>query len=170
MVEWRNETASEENTYHRQSDAITRAKSSVSRKGPYMLADGTLDVFIADLLETKLRLIGAVESEEVPNASVLDELYAKLRSLGPALLQENKASQATGEIRDRLEALAKSGAIPQAVDAPLLSTGVHEFKSSRDPSQIYRVTFGRAGHLECTCEGFRWRGNCKHVREVRAAS
>ena len=133
----------------------------------YMLADGTLDVFIADLLETKLRLIGAVESEEVPNASVLDELYAKLRSLGPALLQENKALQATGEIRDRLEALAKSGGIAQAGEAPLLSAGVHEFKSSRDPSKAYRVTFGQAGHLECTCEGFRWRGNCKHVREVR---
>jgi SWI/SNF-related matrix-associated actin-dependent regulator of chromatin subfamily A-like protein 1 len=133
----------------------------------YMLADGTLDVFIADLLETKLRLIGAVESEEVPNASVLDELYAKLRSLGPALLQENKALQATGEIRDRLEALARCSGIPQAADAPLLSTGVHEFRSSRDPRQVYRVTFGRTGHLECTCEGFRWRGNCKHVREVR---
>ena len=136
----------------------------------YMLADGTLDVFIADLLETKLRLIGAVESEEVPTTSVLDELYAKLRSLGPALLQENKALQATGEIRDRLEALAKGSGIPQAADAPLLETGVHEFKSSRDPSQVYRVTFGRAGHLECSCEGFRWRGNCKHVRGVRAAS
>ena len=135
----------------------------------YMLADGTLDVFIADLLEAKLRLINAVEADEVPNASVLDELYAKLRSLGPALLQENKALQATGEIRDRLEALAKSN-LPQAPDAPLLVTGVHEFKSSRDPSQVYRVTFGRAGHLECTCEGFRWRGNCKHVREVRGIS
>jgi SWI/SNF-related matrix-associated actin-dependent regulator of chromatin subfamily A-like protein 1 len=136
----------------------------------YMLADGTLDVFIADLLETKLRLINAVEANEAPNTSVLDELYAKLRSLGPALLQENKALQATGEIRDRLEALAKSGAISQATEAPLLSTGVHEFKSSRDPSQVYRVTFGRAGHLECTCDGFRWRGNCKHVQEVRANS
>jgi hypothetical protein len=83
----------------------------------YMLADGTLDVFIASLLEAKLRLINTVESEEVPNASVLDELYAKLRSLSPALLQENKALQATGEIRDRLEALTKSGGIPQAVDA-----------------------------------------------------
>jgi SWI/SNF-related matrix-associated actin-dependent regulator 1 of chromatin subfamily A len=133
----------------------------------YMLADGTLDVFIAELLEAKLRVIEAVESEEVPNASVLDELYAKLRSLGPALLHENKALQATGEIRDRLEALAKSGGIPQAADAPLLSAGVHEFKSSREPSKVYRVTFGHAGHLECTCEGFRWRGNCKHVREVR---
>lgn len=60
----------------------------------YMLADDTLDVFIADLLETKLRLIGAVESEEVPNASVLDELYAKLRSLGPALLQATIVSKA----------------------------------------------------------------------------
>jgi SWI/SNF-related matrix-associated actin-dependent regulator of chromatin subfamily A-like protein 1 len=133
----------------------------------YILADGTLDVFIADLLATKLRLISAVESEEAPNASVLDELYAKLRSLGPALFQENKALQATGEIRDRLEALARSGDILRAEDAPLLSTGVHEFKSSRDPGKVYRVTFGRAGHLECTCEGFRWRGTCKHVREVR---
>jgi len=133
----------------------------------YMLADGTLDVFIASLLEAKLRLINKIESEEVPNVSVLDELYAKLRSLGPALLQENKALQATGEIRDRLEALTKGGGISQAADAPLLSTGVHEFKSSRDPSKVYRVTFGSAGHLECTCEGFSWRGNCKHVREVR---
>ena len=57
--------------------------------------------------------------------------------------------QATGEIRDRLEALTKSGGIPQAVDAPLLSTGVHEFKSSRDPSKVYRVTFGGACYLEC---------------------
>jgi SWI/SNF-related matrix-associated actin-dependent regulator 1 of chromatin subfamily A len=133
----------------------------------YIFADGTLDVFIAELLEAKLRLINTIESEEAPNASVLDELYARLRSLGPALLQESKALQATGEVRDRLEALAKSGGGPQAVDAPLLSAGVQEFRSSRDPSKAYRVTFGRAGHLECTCEGFRWRGNCKHVREVR---
>jgi SNF2 family DNA or RNA helicase len=67
----------------------------------YMLADGTLDVFIAELLEAKLRLIHAVEADVAPNASVLDELYEKLRSLGPALLQENKALQATGEIPPR---------------------------------------------------------------------
>ncbi len=134
----------------------------------YMLADGTLDVFIADLLETKLHLIGMVEADEHPSKSMLDELYVKLTALGPALLQESKASQATGQIKDRLEALAKGKAY--TAEAPLLASGVHEFPSSRDPKQVYRVTFGRAGHLECTCEGFRWRGNCKHVREVRATS
>ena len=99
----------------------------------YMLADGTLDVFIADLLEAKLRLINAVEADDAPNGSVLDELYEKLRSLGPALLQENKALQATGEIRDRLEALAKTN-LPQAPDAPLLAAGVHEFKRLAIPA------------------------------------
>ena len=135
----------------------------------YMLAEGTLDVYIADLLETKIRLIGVVEADELPNTSVLDELYVKLLALGPALLQENKVSQASGQIKERLEALAKVG-VPQAADAPLLAAGVHEFRSSRDPRQVYRVTFGRAGHLECTCEGFQWRGNCKHVREIRETS
>ena len=57
----------------------------------YMLADGTLDGFIAELLEAKLRLIGAVEGDVPPDTSVLDDLYAKLRSLGPALLLENQA-------------------------------------------------------------------------------
>ena len=36
-----------------------------------------------------------------------------------------------------------------------------------DPSASYQVTFGRAGHLECSCPDFNYRGNCKHTREVR---
>jgi SWI/SNF-related matrix-associated actin-dependent regulator of chromatin subfamily A-like protein 1 len=134
----------------------------------YMLADGTLDGFIAELLEAKLRLIGAVEGDVPPDASVLDGLYAKLRSLGPALLLENQLAQATGEVRERLEALAKANKGPGSEAAkPLLDAGVREFRSSRDPSQVYLVTFGRGGHLECTCDGFKWRGSCKHVREAR---
>ena len=43
---------------------------------------------------------------------LLNELYEKLRALGPALLQENKALQATGEIRNRLEALSQDQPFP----------------------------------------------------------
>ena len=52
-------------------------------------------------------------------------------------------------------------------ESPIEETGSWEFTSARDPSQVYQVTYGRAGHLECTCKGFEFRGNCKHVREVR---
>ena len=134
----------------------------------YMLADGTLDVYIADLLETKLRLISAVEADEPPDGSMLDDLYNRLRALGPALLQENRIASGSAAVLERLEELAAT--TPRAPESPLLSGGVQEFRSSRDPKAVYRVTFGRTGHLECTCEGFRWRGNCKHVREVREAA
>jgi hypothetical protein len=36
------------------------------------------------------------------------------------------------------------------------------------PGQTYRARFGRAGHLESTCKGFAFRGNCRRVHEVRA--
>jgi SWI/SNF-related matrix-associated actin-dependent regulator 1 of chromatin subfamily A len=157
--------------HHQAEDRAYRLGQTDRVTVEYVLADDTLDMLIADVLEAKLRLIATIESDEVPGTSVLDELHEKLRSLGPALLrknQENKALPASGEIRERLEALARTtGPVSKPVEAPLVLHGVHEFKSSRDPDQIYRVTFGNAGHLECTCDGFRWRGNCKHVRQVR---
>ena len=111
----------------------------------YTLADGTLDGFIAEQLEAKLRLIGAVEGDVPPDTSILDDLYAKLRSLGPGLLLENKLAQATGEVRERLEALAKANTgLGSGAAKSLLDAGVREFRSSRDPSQVYLVTFGRS--------------------------
>ena len=59
----------------------------------YTLADGTLDGFIAEQLEAKLRLIGAVEGDVPPDTSILDDLYAKLRSLGPGLDLPRKAGE-----------------------------------------------------------------------------
>jgi len=132
----------------------------------YLLADGTLDGYIAKLLDTKLGLIQAVESDEVPDASILRELQETLMRLGPALLQEAKASRAGGSDAARIEIIREMiGALPQ--DAPLLETGSWEFPSSSSPGKSYQVTFGRGGHLQCTCPGFEYRGDCKHVREVR---
>ena len=82
----------------------------------------------------------------------------------------SRLGAATGAVRERVEASANANTgLSSEAAKPLLDTGVREFPSTRDPSQVYCVTFGRGGHLECTCEGFKWRGNCKHVREVRAA-
>ena len=65
--------------------------------------------------------------------------------------------------------MALAATAPAAAHASevLAETGTRELRSSRDASRTYLVTFGRAGHLECTCEAFVYRGNCKHVFEAR---
>ena len=82
-------------------------------------------------------------------------------------MEEARAARATGDAALRIEKLAAATPRTEADKTPLAETGQWEFTSSRDPSARYLVTFGRAGHLECTCQGFTYRGNCKHVREVR---
>ena len=132
----------------------------------YLLANGTLDTYIARLLEAKLKLVQAVEADEAPDASILKGLQEELTRLGPALLQESKAARAVGKEGSRLDIIGEMvAALPQ--DAPLLETGSWEFPSSKDPNKTYSVTFGRSGHLQCTCPGFEYRGECKHVRDVR---
>jgi SWI/SNF-related matrix-associated actin-dependent regulator 1 of chromatin subfamily A len=133
----------------------------------YILGEGTLDTYVADLLSTKMALIQAVEMDEAPDASILADLEARLRALGPAFLLEQRAAAATGDAAARIAALG--AVLPRGAQvAEVDQSGVHEFTSAREPGKVYRVTWGRGGHLECTCEGFRWRGDCKHVREVRA--
>jgi len=133
----------------------------------YFLAAGTLDTYIAKLLEQKIKLIAAVEADEVLDGSILAEIQDGLRRLGPALMEEARAARATGDAALRIERLAAASPRLKADETPLAETGQWEFSSSRDPSARYLVTYGRAGHLECSCPGFTWRGNCKHVREVR---
>ena len=119
------------------------------------------------LLEQKMKLIAAVEAEELPDGSILAEIQDGLRKLGPALMEEARAARATGDAALRIETLAAAAPRASSDKTPIAETGQWEFTSSRDPSAVYYVTFGRAGHLECTCPGFTYRGNCKHVREVR---
>ena len=133
----------------------------------YFYADGTLDAYIATLLDLKMAMIAAVEAEEVPEQSILAEIQDGLRQLAPALMDEARAARATGDAAARIDALANATPRQTAEEEPLLETGSWEFSSSRDPSASYLVKFGRAGHLECSCPGFTYRGNCKHTREVR---
>lgn len=137
----------------------------------YFHAAGTLDGYIAQLLEAKMALIGAVEAEDVPTGSILAKLEADLRRLAPALIEEVRLARMGGMTAEAaVTRLAKERPRHAVPDDPLGTSGSWEFKSERDPSQVYRVTYGRAGHLECTCKGFAYRGDCKHVRDVRAAA
>jgi SWI/SNF-related matrix-associated actin-dependent regulator 1 of chromatin subfamily A len=132
----------------------------------YFYAADSLDEYISELLSLKMALIGSVEAEVAPDASFLTELESRLRAIAPALMQEAKLAKS--DPKDRLAELTALVPKAQREQDEADNPGLWEFKSSRHPSKSYRVTYGRAGHLECTCEGFLYRGNCKHVQEVRA--
>lgn len=133
----------------------------------YFHAEGSLDAYIAELLSRKMELIAAVEAEDVPDTSVLADLEAGLRQLAPALMEEARLARQGGDAGKQVEAIVAIRPRSRSTETPIEETGSWGFTSERDPTQTYQVTYGRAGHLECSCKGFEFRGNCKHVRTVR---
>ena len=133
----------------------------------YLYADGTLDSYIAELLEAKIALIAAVEAEDVPDGSILKEIEAKLRSLAPALMEEARLASKSPDAEGRINQITDLYPKIKQHESPIEEVGAWEFPSSSDPEKRYQVTYGRTGHLECSCPGFNYRGECKHVREIR---
>jgi SNF2 family DNA or RNA helicase len=154
----------------------------------YMVGAGTIDEFVARVLESKAALVGAlVEGAEFP-ADVLTSLEALVASFSPEL-ENPQAGQAGEDAVDRLlrevargfeqksliaaQARARSGLAADAI-ARLAEV------LAGTPAARYRVRSGRSADVWytldvdgpdviCECPGFSYRGNCTHARTLKSA-
>lgn len=148
-------------------DRIHRIGQTQTSFVTYLHAPGTLDAFVANLLEAKAAMVGVVEAEAAAQSSLIDSVV-RLAVDGvsdvagePASVQESRPTM--GLLEETLHLLEQFG---QATAATMQS-GVehHEFTSSSKPGVTYVVEVVN-GVAVCDCPGFTYGGNCKHAREV----
>ena len=135
----------------------------------YLVAEGTLDDFVAALLEQKARTIGVLEDEAADRATLLDQaIEAALRGERPAppAPRREPGEASVGLLGDVLDLLAQASR----------GLGAARARGARDhrhveqrPGKTYEVRLS-GGVATCTCPGFDYRGNCSHSRKVVADS
>jgi hypothetical protein len=164
----------------------------------YVTAGGTVDDFVATLLETKAALIGAVVEgralqEGVADGNVLDELQRLLSALSPHLadtrledLGEEEVARLLREATSSLEReraqhapdgtqrSGESEAMRQALALLEQALAVptvtrYTVASSSRPGQQYTLTVDAAGDITCDCPGFGYRGQCSHARTLKTS-
>jgi len=134
----------------------------------YLYAAGTLDDFVAALLEAKARNIGVLETEAARSASLLqDVVEAIARGERPAVTPSEPARPSTGRsvglLEDTLDLLARARRGLSAVESD------REFRvpSKSQPGAFYLVMVSD-GVARCDCPGFAYRGNCSHAKGIVA--
>lgn len=129
----------------------------------YLCARGTLDDFVAALLEQKARTIGVLEEEAAHAATLVDEVVeAAVRGERPTVAApEREPGQASvGLLGDVLDLFVQASRGLGALDA---GVRILEIPSNSDPGAVYRVKVDQ-GVASCECKGFAYRGTCSHVR------
>jgi SWI/SNF-related matrix-associated actin-dependent regulator 1 of chromatin subfamily A len=152
----------------------------------YMVAEGTVDDFVATLLETKSRLFDAVMGggDAAISRDVLSELEEALGSLIPNIADDTRDLDAN-ELLQRAAALVRArhpisdspaerpGIPPEALEraiqllaASLRGPQVRKFRvpSTTQPGVTYEITVDGTDVI-CNCPGFENRGMCKHARQ-----
>jgi SWI/SNF-related matrix-associated actin-dependent regulator 1 of chromatin subfamily A len=132
----------------------------------YLVAVGTLDDYVAAVLEQKARNIGVLEEEAAAAASSLQAVVDAVaggerpRRTEPAQAEPRKTA---GLLEETLELIARArrGVPTETSD----TRKIFEIASKSDPGKTYRVEV-IDGIPGCSCPGFSYRGNCSHIREV----
>lgn len=137
----------------------------------YLFVPNTLDNFVAALLEQKAKNISVLETTAAQTASLVREVVeAALRgeSMQPVGVSTQSSQTSTertvGLLEETLNLLARA---QQGLAAAVPKVQEFQVPSSRNPNEFYTVTITDGAAL-CTCPGFTYRGNCRHIREVVA--
>jgi SWI/SNF-related matrix-associated actin-dependent regulator 1 of chromatin subfamily A len=133
----------------------------------YLFAAGTLDDFVAALLEAKARNIGVLEAEAADNATLVEQVVqAALNGERPSRAPRDPARAPTersvGLLDETLDLLARARRGLGAVEA---TDQEFRIESHSRPGKYHTVRVS-GGVARCDCEGFQYRGNCSHAREI----
>jgi hypothetical protein len=155
----------------------------------YLVCIGTIDSFVASVLENKASLIDAiVEGEGIVPADVLSQLEVLVSAHSPDLIDV----PAAGGMEDPVDRLLRE--VSQSFEQKSMIAAQSRRKSglARDaiaklaealagaPGARYRIRSGRKADVfyvleadgpdvTCSCPGFEYRGNCTHARRLKAA-
>lgn len=153
-------------------DRIHRIGQTSATFATYCYAPGTLDGYVAALLEEKARTIGVLEAEAATSATLLDAVVegaltgdARDREPGVGSDPARVAPAPTlGVLEDTLDLWAGARRATILSD-PYAADRVIEVESRSKPGVTYEVRVS-GGVVTCTCPGFAYRGNCAHARDA----
>ncbi len=152
-------------------DRIHRIGQTSATFATYCYTPGTLDGYVAALLEEKARNIGVLEAEVATAASLLEAVVdgalagGAPREPGVGTDPARTAPAPTlGVLEDTLDLWAEARRASALAD-PYASDRVITITSRSKPDVTYEVQVA-GGVVTCTCPGFSYRGNCTHARDV----
>jgi hypothetical protein len=147
-------------------DRVYRIGQKQTAFATYLYAPGTLDEFVANLLENKARLVGAVEGESEARSSMISALVNAAIDGVDVYATETTGGEYRGTVGllEETLALLESFASDQATTAQQ-GVVVTKFPSSSSPGTTYTVEVLN-GVARCDCTGFTYRGNCSHSRKA----